>query len=152
MEPYPHADLYMPKAHNKELTMYKAIKEDKIIAISDTDSEFPCMVKDSVVEDTEHTAEDYSQLITGEYLLKSEMPADPKKAAVRAVRDAYINDIEWRVSRYRDQAELEIPTTDTHETYVKILQYMQYLRDYPESTWNWYENNPLTFDEWNNEN
>lgn len=75
-------------------------------------------------------------------------PVEEKEAEVRAVRDQYINDIEWRVSRYRDQKEIDIPTTDTHETYVKVLQYMQYLRDYPESTWNWYEQNPLTFEEW----
>ena len=75
---------------------------------------------------------------------------DEKKAAVRATRDGYINSIEWRVSRYRDQVELGTPTADTHETYVKVLQYMQYLRDYPESTWNWYEQNPLTFEEWLN--
>ena len=79
---------------------------------------------------------------------KPEPTVDEKKAMVRAVRDEYINGIEWRVSRYRDQAELEIPTTDTHETYVKILEYMQYLRDYPESSGTWYENNPLDFDSW----
>lgn len=90
----------------------------------------------------------------GNWYLAGHVPAQPeptideKKAMVRGVRDGYINQIEWRVSRYRDQIELEIPTADTHETYVKILQYMQYLRDYPESTWNWYENNPLTFEEW----
>ena len=79
-----------------------------------------------------------------------EPTVDEKKAAVRTVRDNYINDIEWRVSRYRDQVELGIPTADTHETYVAILQYMQYLRDYPESGGTWYEQNPLTFEEWLN--
>lgn len=74
---------------------------------------------------------------------------DEKKAAVRRVRDIYINGIEWRVSRYRDQIELEIPTTDDEKTYIKILQYMQYLRDYPESSETWYEQNPMTWDEWN---
>ena len=73
---------------------------------------------------------------------------DDKKTTVRAVRDEYINRIEWRVNRYRDQTELEITTTDTHETYIQILEYMQYLRDYPESSETWYEQNPLTFDEW----
>lgn len=70
------------------------------------------------------------------------------KKDVRAVRDNYIRDIEWRVSRYRDQAEMQIETTDTEETYHQILQYMQYLRDYPESFETWYEQNPMTFDEW----
>jgi hypothetical protein len=54
--------------------MFKALKEGKIIAISETDSEFPCLVKDSFVEDTEHTCDDYEQY-NGEYLLKSEIPA-----------------------------------------------------------------------------
>lgn len=76
---------------------------------------------------------------------------EQKKANVRAVRDQYINDIEWRVSRYRDQVELQVPTTDSEETYIQILQYMQYLRDYPESSATWYEQSPLTFDEWRNQ-
>lgn len=77
-----------------------------------------------------------------------EITINEKKQNVRNIRDNYINDIEWRVSRYRDQVEIGITTTDTEETYIKILQYMQYLRDYPESSETWYENNPLTFEEW----
>lgn len=73
---------------------------------------------------------------------------DEKKKEVRWVRDGYIGDIEWRVSRYRDQIEMQIETTDTEETYIKILQYMQYLRDYPESSETWYEQNPITWDEY----
>lgn len=71
-----------------------------------------------------------------------------KEAQVRAVRDSYINDIEWRVSRYRDQRELGIETSDTEAEYHLILEYMQYLRDYPESTEDWYEHDPLTYEEW----
>lgn len=90
----------------------------------------------------------------GRYYVTGYAPAKPKptkeekEANVRAVRDSYINDIEWRVSRYRDQVELEISTSDTHETYIKILEYMQYLRDYPESSADWYEHNPLDFESW----
>ena len=73
---------------------------------------------------------------------------DDKKTAVRSVRDKYLNDIEWRVSRYRDQIEINVDTTDTEETYLKILHYMQYLRDYPESSETWYEQNPLDFNSW----
>ena len=90
--------------------------------------------------------------VSGYAPVEPEPTIDEKKAAVRAVRDGYINDIEWRVSRYRDQKELKIQTADDEETYVKILQYMQYLRDYPESSWNWYEQNPMTWDEWSNNN
>lgn len=54
--------------------MYKALKEEKIIAISDTDSEFKFLVKDGVEGDSNHTCDDYEQY-NGEYLLKSEIPA-----------------------------------------------------------------------------
>ena len=68
--------------------MYKAIKDDKIIAISDTDNEFFCLVKDEVVEDTEHTTEDYDQY-NGEYLLKSEIPAPSKEEQQAKRKSAY---------------------------------------------------------------
>lgn len=55
--------------------MYKAIKDNKIIAISDTDNKFLCLVKDSVEEDAEHTVADYDQY-NGEFLLKEDIPFD----------------------------------------------------------------------------
>lgn len=70
------------------------------------------------------------------------------KAEMRAIRDDYINDIEWRVSRYRDQKEMGVETSDTEEEYTKVLQYIQYLRDYPESGEDWYKAEPLTYKEW----
>ena len=73
---------------------------------------------------------------------------DQKKANIRSIRDQYINDIEWRISRYRDQKEVEIATTDSESTYVQILYYLQYLRDYPNVSETWYEQRPLTFEEW----
>lgn len=83
------------------------------------------------------------------YAPKKPQPTiDEQKAKIRNIRDSYLNNIEWRVSRYRDQKVIEIPTTDTEETYLNILYYMQYLRDYPQSEVGWYTKNPLTFDEW----
>lgn len=73
-------------------------------------------------------------------------PAD-KGAQVRAIRDAYINGIEWRVSRYRDQKELGRETDDDEETYLSVLEYMQYLRDIPEQP-DFPNIEVLTFDEW----
>lgn len=67
--------------------MYKAIKDEKIIAVSDTDSEFKFMVKDSVVEDTEHVADDYEQY-EGEYILKEDYPIDARNEEIRAQRQA----------------------------------------------------------------
>lgn len=104
------------------------------------------------------TLMDVEQAYTGKWYVEGYAPVQPeptveeKEATVRGVRDSYINGIEWRVSRYRDQLELEIPTDDTHETYIKILQYMQYLRDYPESGGTWYESNPITWEKWSEQN
>lgn len=69
--------------------MYKAIKDNKIIAISDTNTEFPFMIKDSVVEDTEHTVEEYEQY-NGEYLLKDEIPKPSHDEQSEKRRFAYI--------------------------------------------------------------
>lgn len=38
--------------------MFKAIKDNKIIAINET-GDFPCFVHDSVEKDTEHKLSDY---------------------------------------------------------------------------------------------
>lgn len=100
------------------------------------------------------TKMDVERAYNGHWYVVGYAPAQPeptvdqKKMMVRRTRDIYIYSIEWRVSRYRDQIEMQIETTDTEETYHKILQYMQYLRDYPESSETWYEQNPLTFEEW----
>ena len=67
--------------------MYKALKDGKIIAINETDNEFKFMVKDSVVEDTEHKVDDYEQ-VNGEYLLKQDVPVDYQNEQIRQQRQA----------------------------------------------------------------
>lgn len=85
--------------------MFKAIKDNKIIAISEKkeiivhtedgdvvqevvgEGLFPCMVFDEVIEDTEHTCEDYEQ-VNGEYLLKQDVPIDYQNEQIRAERQA----------------------------------------------------------------
>lgn len=86
--------------------------------------------------------------VAGHAPVQPEPTVDEKKAMVRGVRDGYINQIEWRVSRYRDQLEIGVIPTDDKAVYMQILRYMQYLRDYPNSSETWYEQNPLTFEEW----
>ena len=120
--------------------MYKATKDNKIIAISDTDSEFPCLVKDGVESDQEHTTADYDQY-NGEYLLKSEIPLpadDELKYRVREIRD---NALE-QTDKYMIS---DFPITDTDRETMK--QYRQYLRDYTKSDY-WWERLPMTFDEY----
>lgn len=122
--------------------MFKAIKDNKIIAINET-GDFPCLVHDSVKEDTEHNVSDYLQ-VNGEYVLTSSAEAiEQKKAEVRAVRNSYLE-------KYVDPKQLVMVwnslTAEEQELY---KDYRQYLLDYPQ-TEEWYEQNPLTFDEWKN--
>ena len=84
--------------------MYKAIKDNKIIAISDTDSEFFCLVKDSVETDETHVADDYAQY-NGEYLLKSEIPApthEEQSEKRAAAYQAEVDPITSHIQRLRD--------------------------------------------------
>lgn len=67
--------------------MFKALKDNKIIAISDTDSEFLCLVKDEVVEDAEHTSADYVEY-EGEYILRQDYPIEARNEQIRAARQA----------------------------------------------------------------
>ena len=72
---------------------------------------------------------------------------DELKAKVRAVRDNYMQITQNRIDRYRNQKELGIETTDTEEVFKRLLEYTQYLRDYPNGE-NWLVKNPMVFDAW----
>lgn len=117
--------------------MFKAIKDNKIIAINET-GDFPCLVRDSVEEDAGHTVSDYLQ-VNGEYVLISSAEAiEQRKEQVRTVRNQYLEQTDkFLITDY--------PITDDERELYK--QYRTYLRTYPE-TENWYEQNPLTFEEW----
>lgn len=67
--------------------MFKALKDGKIIAISETDSEFKFMDKDGVEGDPNHTCDDYEQY-NGEYLLKQDVPLDYQNEQIRQQRQA----------------------------------------------------------------
>ena len=83
---------------------------------------------------------------------KPYIPPEPSeyelKAQVRSVRDSYMQTTQNRIDRYRNQKELGIETTDTEEMFKRLLEYTQYLRDYPSGE-NWWKVNPLKFYEWN---
>lgn len=101
--------------------MYKALKDNKIIAISDTDSEFKFMVKDAVVEDTEHVADDYAEY-NGEYLLKSEIPAPSKEEQSEKRAEAYrdeVDPITSHIQRLRDAEQTEEVAAEIAELIAK---------------------------------
>lgn len=112
--------------------MFKAIKDNKTIAISDTDSEFPCLVCDAIANEPEHTTADYVQ-VNGEFVLTSSAEAiEQREAEVRAERERRIDAIRWRIERYQTQEAAGIETTETAEQYQALLMYIQALRDVPE--------------------
>ncbi|MFQ6778237.1 MAG: hypothetical protein ACLRFI_02995 [Alphaproteobacteria bacterium] len=89
--------------------MFKAIKDNKIIAISDTDSEFFCLVKDSVESDPEHTTADYDQY-NGEYLLKSEIPLPTNAEQQEKRAEAYLIEVDpitAHINRLKDEEQTE---------------------------------------------
>lgn len=117
--------------------MFKAIKDNKIIAINET-GDFPCLVHDSVEEDTEHTVVDYMQ-VNGEYVLTSSAEAiEQRKEQVRAVRNGYLEQTDKFMI-------VDYPISDEERELYK--QYRTYLRTYPECQ-DWYKANPKTYDEW----
>lgn len=150
--------------------MFVAIKDNKIIAISekkeikihtedgDTIQEitgealFPCLVFDEVIEDTEHTVDDYT-LYNDEYLLNTdekviEQQKIEKSNQVKSIRNQYMSDTLARCDRYEKQKSGLLTTTDTYDTYLNLLKYLQYLRDVPQSA-DFPNIEVLTFDKWN---
>ena len=93
--------------------MYKALKENKIIAINKKEY-FPCLIYDEVVEDTEHNTEDYAQY-EGEFILKEDIPA-PTDEEIRQLRaQAYLAEIDpitAHISRLRDEEQTEEVITE----------------------------------------
>lgn len=88
--------------------MYKALKENKIIAINES-GEFPCLIYDEAVEDTEHNIEDYAQY-EGEFILKEDIPTpsidEQKENRARAYKEE-IDPITAHIQRLRDEEQTE---------------------------------------------
>lgn len=153
--------------------MFVAIRDNKIIAISEKkeiinhtedgdiiqditgEALFPCLEFDEVIEDTEHTVNDYT-LCNVEYLLNSnekviEQQNIEKSNQVKSIRNQYLSDTLARCDRYEKQKAIGLDTTESEDTYRNYLLYLQYLRDVPQS-----ENFPnievLTFDKWKETN
>ena len=88
--------------------MYKAIKENKIIAINGS-GKFPCLVYDIIEEDTEHNLEDYAQY-KGEFLLKEDIPAPSEEEQREKRALAYrqeVDPITAHIQRLRDEEQTE---------------------------------------------
>lgn len=118
-----------------------------------TETKFVPMFDEETVDAAikKYTNSKIEKAYNGDYYVKGNAPEEPEnevKSKMRLMRDSYINDIEWRISRYREQVELNIDTTDTQAEYNLILQYRQYLRDYPQTEGEWWKEEPKTYEEW----
>ena len=69
-----------------------------------------------------------------------EKTQEEKENEIRAIRNFYLFDTDKFLS------VPDFPITEEEKG--KYREYRQYLRDYPETRGRWYEQNPLTFEEW----
>lgn len=141
--------------------MFKAIKDNKIIAIANKkvgymivddvkqeveltpESYFPFLNYDEIVEDTEHTAEDYGLYYyeegRAEYLLKSEIPAPTKEEQSKKREAAYVAEtdpIQTHIDRLKDGeqtpeiiAEIEALRNERDEKIAAIKERYPYPTD-----------------------
>lgn len=84
-------------------------------------------------------AYNYHWYVTGFAPIQPEPTIDEKKDQIRSIRNYYLS--YWDFTQLNDS-----PFTEAEKE--EYRQYRQYLRDYPESSITWYEQNPMTFDEW----
>lgn len=96
--------------------MFKAIKENKIIAINNSGN-FPCLIYDIVEEDVEHNTEDYEQY-EGEYLLKEDIPAPTEEEQRENRARAYQQEVDPLHSRKQRKTILEEWTEDDEREYI----------------------------------
>ena len=82
------------------------------------------------------------QAYDGQWYLKGyapEKPIEQREVEVRAVRNQYLEQTDkYMITDY--------PITDEERELYK--QYRAYLRDYPDSSDDWFKHDPMSFDEW----
>lgn len=94
--------------------------------------------------------QDVEQAYNGRWFLKGYVPEKPqevKEKDVRGVRDIFL---EKYVDFYQSKPLLWEELDD--EKKKNIAQYRKYLKDYPGSSEDWFEKEPLTFEDWLNNN
>lgn len=73
-------------------------------------------------------------LVDGKYIVTEIIITDEDVAvSKRTERDRKLNSVTWRLERFQEQKQLGIETNDSEETYNKLLEYRQYLRNIPAS-------------------
>lgn len=98
--------------------MYKAIKDNKIIAINDTGN-FPCLVYDSIKEDTEHQVSDYKHY-DGEFTLHNIEKDNEEQRQARA--NAYAVEVDPLMSEYNRKKTFNLFEEGEEETLKQEIQ------------------------------
>lgn len=98
--------------------MYKALKDNKIIAINET-GDFPCLVYDEVIEDTEHTCDDYKHY-DGEFTLHNIEKDNEEMKQARA--DAYAQEVDPLMSEYNRKKTFNLFEEGEEEELMKAIQ------------------------------
>ena len=100
--------------------MFKAIKDNKIIAINDSGN-FPCLIYDEVIEDTEHEVNDFV-MAENEFVLKNDEKAIAKQKEARVAElKQFLADTDYIANKLIeavDDAELQ----DLKEKYADKLK------------------------------
>ena len=85
--------------------MYKVIKDDKIVGVSENE---PLLLDDyEVIEDTEHNVDDYEEY-NGEYMLKWDIPAPTEEEQRQKREIAYTQEVDpitCHISRLSDEEQ-----------------------------------------------
>jgi len=100
--------------------MYKAIKDNKIIAINETDN-FPCLVYDSSEEDTDHNVDDFIH-VDGEFVLKTDDKAIRQEKDQRiAELKQYLAETDYIANKLIEAVD-ETELQDLKEKYADTLK------------------------------
>ena len=98
--------------------MFKAIKNNKIIAINETDN-FPCLVFDEVIEDTEHQVSDYKHY-DGEFTLHDIEKDNEEMKQARA--NAYAVEVDPLMAEYNRKKIFNLFEEGEEEELMKAIQ------------------------------
>ena len=120
--------------------MFLGMQNDLIALVAETREELenaPCMEFTEIIETQEPV-----EMVGGTYYMGEEAIISAKQEQVRHVRNTYLEIyVDPVVSNPLRWADL------TPEEQQQYADYRRYLLDYT-TTDNWWEQNPLTFDEW----
>jgi hypothetical protein len=118
---------------------YIGLQNDLIAYMANTKEELENLPH---VELTEIKQVDFAELYNGVIYIDPAKLQAAKETHVRKVRNQYLSEyVDTVVSNPLRWADMSV------EEQTQIIDYRRYLLDYT-TTENWYEQNPLTFDEW----